>query len=172
MNSEEWEILEVADAFYFTFSLVPIQWHNSQPKPVRTARDEHIHATQTWWQTHQPTISIRDYCDGCLIRCDGSPWEFNLTETVWTDDNHHRVELWEKQDNVVADLHIKIDARYPYVDFLAWGVKFADRLECLFHLDHEDEFVDATSSTIFEALIRSPAVALANRRFEVPNTDG
>ncbi len=168
MDPGEREILELAGAFHFIFSLVPIQWHDSQPKPVQAARGEHGYVTQTWWQNHQPAISIREYCDDFLIRSDSSPWESTLIETVWTDESHHRVELWEREHNVVAELDIKIDARYPYVDFLALIVKLANQSRCLFYLDHEDDFVEATSTAIFEALIRSPATVLEKRRFETP----
>ena len=164
MRGDEWEILEVAGAFRFTVSLVPTQWHNSQPEPVRATRDEHGCVTQIWWRNHQPAISIRDYCDDCLIRTDSSPWEFTLIETVWTDDNHHRIDLWESEHNVVAHIEIGIDARYPFVDFLARIVDFARRAKCLFYLSEDDEFVDASSTLIFEALNRSKAASLANRK--------
>lgn len=166
MDSDEWEILEATGAFHFTFSLVPIQWYDSQPKPVQAARDEHGCVSQTWWQTQQPAISIRDYFDDCLIRSDGSPLEFIVLETVWTDESHHRVELWETEHNEVEELLIQIDTRYPYVDFLASIVNFANQSRCLFYFDYEDEFVKATSITVFEALNRSPAAALEKRRFD------
>ena len=168
MNPDEWEILEIAGAFHFTFSLVPIQWHDSQPKPVQAARDEHGCVTQEWWQNHQPAISIRDYCDDYLIRSDDWPWHFTLIDTVWADENHHRVELWEREHNVVAYLYIRIDARYPYVDFLAWIVDLANQSKCMFYLEHESDFVESTSIAIFEALNRSPAAALEKRRFDRP----
>ena len=60
MDSDEWEILEIAGAFRFQFSLAPIRWHDSQPEPVRAIRDEHGCVTQTWWQNHQP-IGIVDH---------------------------------------------------------------------------------------------------------------
>ena len=170
MDGDEWEILEAEGAFHFTFSLTPIQWYDSQPKPVHAARGKYGFVTQTWWQYHQPAISIRDYFDDCLTRSDGSPLEFIVLETVWTDESHHRVELWETEHNEVEYLLIQIDTRYPYVDFLASVVKFANQSRCLFYLEHEDDFVEATSIAIFEALNRSPAAALEKRRFDKPNT--
>ena len=70
--------------------------------------------------------------------------------------------------NDVEELLIQIDTRYPYVDFLALVVNFANQSRCLFCLEHEGDFVDAASTAIFEALNRSPAAALAKRRFDRP----
>ena len=170
MGDDEWEMLDADGAFHFAFGLVPIQWYDLQPKPVQIARGQHGYVIQTWWQTHGPAISIREYFDKCLIRSDEppSPLEFIVLETVWTDENHHRVELYETEHNDVEELMIQIDTRYPYVDFLASVVQFADQSRCLFYLAHEDDFVAATSIAIFEALIRSPAAMLAKRRFDRP----
>ena len=170
MDVNEWEMLDTEGAFHFTFSLVPIPWHNSRPKPVRAARDEHGYVTQTWWRNHQPAISISKYFDECIICTDEtpSPLDFMVNETKWIDENHHRVELWETDNDDVEHVLIHIDTRYPYVDFLASVVNFANQSNCLFYLKHEDDFVAATSIAIFEALNRSPAAALEKRRFDRP----
>jgi len=47
----------------------------------------------SWWQHHEPIISAVNYFDEHLIRADSSPYEYELSDTAWTDVHHHRVEL-------------------------------------------------------------------------------
>ena len=163
MDDDEWEILELAGAHLFAFALVPLSWYESQIKPVELVRDENQQVIETWWKHDEPAISVVDYCDNCLIRSDSSPYDHGLMETVWSDTNHHRVELWETEVNVVAHLDIKIDVRYPYSDFLAKVITLAVSANCLFYFCYENSFVQPSSVAVFEALNRSPAARLTRK---------
>jgi len=161
MDADEWEVLELAGAYLFDISLVPIAWYEAEPKPVQLARSDDHTVLDTWWKKHAPDIPAREYFDGCLTRDVESTQIEDLVETVWVDENHHRVELWESKAGDVAHLDLHIDARYAYMDFLGSVVEFATKEKCMFFFYSEEVFVEAASVTVFEALNRSPAAALA-----------
>jgi hypothetical protein len=163
MGGEEWEVLELAGVHFFVFSLVPVAWYESQPKPVELVGKENENLAEIWWEHYKPPISIVDHCDGWLVRADSSPYDYGLLETVWEDKNHHRVELWESAIGEVAHLDTKIDARYPYTDFLAKVIELSVRANCLLFFTYEGRFVQPSSVAVFEALNRSPASCLARK---------
>lgn len=161
MDADEWEILELAGAFHFDISLVPIAWYEAEPKPIQLVRSEDHTVLETWWKYHAPDIPAREYFDRCLTRDAESIQIEDLTESAWIDQNHHRVELWESEAGDIAHLDVHVDARYAYADFLASVVEFATKAKCMFFFYSEEVFVEAASVTIFEALNRSSAAALA-----------
>lgn len=170
MDAQEWEMGELLGVHFFAFSFVPASWYESQPNSIQLERDMNQNVIETWWQYYEPETSIVDYCDKYLVRSDPSPYDWGLIETVWSDENGHRVELWEKELDVVDALDIKIDARYPYRDFLSTVVNLAISANCLFYLRHEDSFIQPSSIHVFEAMNRSPAAKLARNESLVSGT--
>ena len=167
MDGDEWSILEEAGAFYFAFSLVPQQWYDLHPAHIQTTRGIPHNVIEAW-RYHVPPASILKYCDECFIRSDSSPYDYGFIETVWSDEDYHRVELWETEFDMVAHFDVKIDVRYPYSDFLDKVIKLAIHANCLFYLCYEGDYVQPSSVAIFEALNRSPAAKLAMGRSDRP----
>ena len=156
------ELLEAAGAFVFRASLAPRDWRYF---PLSRALDEdcrEFRATQRWWQSYQPAMSIRDFCNERFDRSDSSPWEFSVVETVWATADEHKVELFEDDDSRVALLEIRIDVRFAYADFLSQIVDLANQSKCVLYLIDEDDFIDPSSVGLFEAVSRSQASCLVN----------
>lgn len=142
MDADEWEVLELAGAYFFALSLVPTAWYESQPKPVKLTRDQNQNVVETWWEHHEPAISTVDYFDEQLIRVDSSPYEHELKDTVWTDEHHHQVELWEYEADGVAHLDIFNLARFSrYVRKVLEPDAHAQHCETLYRSSRAKNFL-------------------------------
>lgn len=163
MKGEEWQIFEQAGAFHFVFSLVPQDWFLEQPDPRKYAESVDQNRRRIWWVGYEPKISIIEYCDEFLIRSDSSPFDYGLIETVWTDEDHHRIELWEVEANLIAEIDVRIDVRYPLSTFLSKIVELVDQLGCIVYLEYERAFIKPTAVALYDAMRRSPATRLAEK---------
>ena len=147
----------------FDFELVPQVWYVQQEKPITLRRDEHGWVESCWWNHHSARIDYADFFDSFLSRSEPFLLLHDPTETVWTDENHHTVGLWETAIGDVAGVMIRLDVRYPYSDFVAQLVKIAIRSDCIFFIRDEESFLEPSTVAIVEAVSRSPAgLALAN----------
>ena len=147
----------------FDFELVPQVWYEQQKKPITLHRDEHGWVGSHWWDYHKATVNYADYFDGCLSRSESLLQLHDPAETVWTDENHHTVGLWETANGDVAGVVICLDVRYPYSDFLARLVEIAIRSDCIFFMRDEESFLEPSTIAVVEAVNRSPSgQAVAN----------
>ena len=163
-TGDDREILEQAGAFHFVLSLVPQDWFRLQSDPGKYAESFDQERRRVWWIGYEPKISIFEYCDDFLIRGDTSTFSYGLIETVWVDEDHHRVELWEVEPNSIADIDVRIDARYPFSTFLSRIVEFIEQMECVVYLEYERDFIKPTAIAVYGALRRSHAARLAERQ--------
>lgn len=163
MKSEEWQILELAGAFHFNLNLVPRVWFQKVPDPDRFINSVDQYKRRVWWIGYEPKVPICESFDDFLVRDEGSRFDFGLLETVWVDENDHRVELWEFEPNLISEIAISIDVRYPYAAFLSRVLELVTQLECLIYLDRERDFVTPSPTVIYAALNRSPAARLIDR---------
>ncbi|MEX2257289.1 MAG: hypothetical protein WD672_01145 [Woeseia sp.] len=158
--------MEQVGGFHFVLRLIPKGWFQEQSDPGQFADFVDKGGRRIWWIDYEPKISISEYCDTFLIRSVGSPYDYGVVETIWTDENHHRVELWQVETNLIAEMDIRIDVRYPFSAFLSRIVELTAQLDCVIYLEHERDFIEPSAVTVYEALRRSPAVRLAEKRLK------
>lgn len=168
MDADEWQVLELSGAYLFIVEFAPRAWFDAQRQPVELIGSEDRGAGRSWWQYHEPAISVSAYLDGWLTRADNWPYEHEFTQTSWSDENFHRVELWESNDGGVAYLEASVDARYEYADFLSQLVCFASTADCMLYIESERTFLEPSSEAVYLALNRSNAARLAHKNIAKP----
>ena len=142
MDHLDQETMEAAGYFFLDLGVVPRAWVAEQQRPIKLEPEDYRSPNTIWWQNNECPLDVRGFCDQRWARSDPSGYYLreDLTETAWSDENSHMVEIIENESKRIVEFTASIDIRTAYSEFIDSVIEMSKRAQAVF-FDYEKETV-------------------------------